>query len=327
MLSGEEIIFSNIAPIISYLVQNSVPLRQYKFAMKPLFEQVRKSTAKSQLTQVILNLPEFEPYWHFHPEFELTFIISGSGKRIVGDSIDLFYSGDLVLLGPDLPHTWNSVENEDQKGKCQAVVFQFSERIIPGPAKEFPEFDTIRKLLDAARLGIFFSQEIAGPISKKLLRITKLSGLEKLCEFWQILDLLSITGHGRQVASANYIPLVNKYNGNRINSVFRHVSIHFSEDIRLSQVAELTHLTQTSFSRFFKMITGETFTDYLNDFRISKACSLLTESTGLSIQQIAIECGFRSSTHFNRMFFRKKGCSPGSYRQDHSLTVKPRQRI
>jgi len=295
--------------------------------MKPTFEQVQNSLTYSQLTQLVIDLPDFEPYWHFHPEFELTYIISGSGKRIVGDSIDLFYSGDLVLVGPDLPHTWNSVDYKDQKSNCRAVVFQFSERIIPGPAKEFPEFDDVRKLLDAARRGIFFSPDIAIYMGRKMLRLTKLSGLERLSEFWELLNFLSKTDSYSMIASANYIPLLNQYNGNRINSVFRYVSLHFSEDIRLSQVAELTHMTQTSFSRFFKMITGETFTDYLNSFRISKACSLLSENNALSIQQLAIECGFRSSTHFNRIFLRKKGSSPGRYRQDHLLTVKPRQSI
>lgn len=149
---------------------STVSLWQYKFIMKPSFEQVRKSTANSQLTQVTLNLPEFEPYWHFHPEFELTYIISGSGKRIVGDSIDLFYPGDLVLLGPDLPHTWNSVNNDNQEGSCRAVVFQFSEKLIPGRAEEFPEFNNVHRLLEMARRGVSFKNVISTLTGKKLIQ-------------------------------------------------------------------------------------------------------------------------------------------------------------
>lgn len=98
--------------------------------MKPGLEQIKKNEANSSLTQLILDLPEFEPYWHFHPEFELTFIISGSGKRIVGDSVEPFQKGDLVLLGSDLPHTWNSGNNNIKSESCKAVVFQFNQKIL-----------------------------------------------------------------------------------------------------------------------------------------------------------------------------------------------------
>jgi AraC-like DNA-binding protein/mannose-6-phosphate isomerase-like protein (cupin superfamily) len=285
--------------------------------MKPSFEQIKKNPSKSLLNQVILNLPEFEPYWHFHPEYEITYIINGSGKRIVGDSIEPFGPGDLVLLGTELPHTWNSVRSDQEKGNCKAVVFQFNSGMIPDSKNWFPEFENLQRLLVKAYRGISFSGQKATEIGKKLEKLPKVEGLQKLTRFWLILDELSRVGEYKFLASEGYAPSLNKFNGERINKVFKFVSEHFAEDIKLRQIASLTHMTETSFSRFFKKITGESFMDYLNSYRISKACALLAEKREMSILEIAYKSGFKSSTHFNRMFLNKKCCTPTHFRRQH----------
>jgi AraC-like DNA-binding protein len=289
--------------------------------MKPGLEQIKKNEANSSLTQLILDLPEFEPYWHFHPEFELTFIISGSGKRIVGDSVEPFVEGDLVLLGSDLPHTWNSGNNNNTNESCKAVVFQFSHKILTNLISEFPEFESTLRLLKTAHRGISFHGEQALETGNKLLKLSKSNGLEKLTRFWHILDDLSKLTNYRLLASANYVPSLNMYNVERINTVFTYVSTHLAENIPLQKTADIVHMTQTSFCRFFKLITGETFTEYLNNFRISRACFMLTEQQDKSILQVAFDSGFRSSTHFNRMFHEIKGCSPSGFRKQHIAMI------
>jgi AraC-like DNA-binding protein len=285
--------------------------------MKPTFEQIKKNPSKSSINQLILNLPEFEPYWHFHPEYELTYIIKGSGKRIVGDSIEPFVPGDLVLLGADLPHTWNSVQSDQEKGICKAVVFQFNKGMVPDSENWFPEFENIQRLLEKAYRGISFSGQQATKIGIKLEKLPKHKGLQKLTRFWLILDELGRADEYSFLASEGYAPSLNKFNGDRINNVFKFVSYHFAEEIKLRQLANLTHMTETSFSRFFKIITGESFMDYLNSYRISKACVLLAEKKEMSILEIAYKSGFKSSTHFNRMFLDKKGCTPTNFRRQY----------
>jgi AraC-like DNA-binding protein len=289
--------------------------------MKPDLEQIKKNEANSSLTQLILDLPEFEPYWHFHPEFELTFIISGSGKRIVGDSVEPFIKGDLVLLGSDLPHTWNSENNNIASESCKAVVFQFNYKMLSDIINEFHEFKGIRRLLNYANRGISFLGAQALEAGNKMLKLSKLNGLEKLTRFWLILNDLSKSANYRLLASVNYVPSLNKYNIERINIVFTYVSGHFAENIPLNEVAYIIHMTQTSFCRFFKLITGETFTEYLNNFRISRACAMLTAQQDKSILQVALDSGYRSSTHFNRMFHTKKGCSPSGFRKQHIIMI------
>ncbi len=309
------IILSYIDRIISNILFNHLILWHNYLGMKPSFEQVNKQPDGSQLRQLILDLPEFEPYWHFHPEFELTYIISGSGKRIIGDSVEPFVAGDLVLLGPDLPHTWNSAPG--QKGQYKAVVFQFGRSIVPGPGNGFPEFQNIARLLDFSVRGLHFYGNDMVTVSKKITRLCRLTGLEKTTAFWLLLNELATKGKFVSLASEGYVPSLNKHNADRINKVFGYVSDHFGDMIKLSDVASLVHMTETSFSRFFKQITGEPFTEYLNNARISHACVLLAGRSERSISEIALESGFRSSTHFNRMFLQKKGCTPSYFRQQH----------
>jgi AraC-like DNA-binding protein len=287
--------------------------------MKPSFEHVLKGESVSSLKNLVLDLPDFEPFWHYHPEFELTYIIHGTGKRIVGDCIEPFFPGDLVLLGPDLPHTWNSFRDKDDKKICRAVVFQFGAKLIPGTTETFPEFDSIRRLLKIAGRGISFDGKKTDAVGKKLLRLSKVHGLAKLSSFWLLLDELGKMMDYTLLAGDTYSPPLNKYHGERINKVFRFVADNFHENIQLCQVARLVYMTETSFSRFFRAITGETFIDYLNNFRISQACRLLVSNKEKDINQVAAECGYRSSTHFNHMFQLRKKCSPSDFRRRATL--------
>jgi len=186
---------------------------------------------------------------------------------------------------------------------------------------EFPEFEGIRRLLSSAHRGISFYGEQALETGNKMLKLSKSTGLEKLTRFWLILDDLSKSTNYRLLASANYVPSLNKYNVERINTVFTYVSTHFDEDVPLQKAADIVHMTQTSFCRFFKLITGETFTEYLNNFRISRACFMLTTQQDKSILQVAFDSGFRSSTYFNRMFHDIKGCSPSGFRKQHIAMI------
>lgn len=287
--------------------------------MKPSFEQIPKITGSSQLIQHILTLPEFEPYWHFHPEYELTYIIHGRGKRIVGDSVEEFQDGDLVLLGSNLPHSWNSVKSGPDSSKCKAVVLQFNGELIPGPDHKFPEFDSIRILLEKAQQGLFFYGKEALSAGRSLIQLAKSEGIVRLSGFWLVLNELCRSSSFKLLSTSGYIPSLNKFQGERINTVFRYVAENFAEDIKLRQVAEKIHMTETSFSRFFKTITGETFTEYLTNIRIAHACSLLAEHRDKSVLQVAFESGFKSSTHFNRVFLQSKKCTPGEFRKNYRL--------
>ncbi len=284
--------------------------------MKASYEYIDQDSSHTQLW---ISQPAFEFYWHYHPEHELTFILQGSGERIVGNHIESFTAGDLVLLGPSLPHTWTSFGSDLIPDSCQALVVHFRADIFENSLAGMPEFDPIRRLIERSARGIKFSQAVSGEAGREMILLKNKQGLQWLTGFWTLLDGLSKTDEFILLSSPGYSPSLKKQNQERIDRVFLWLNQHHSGDITLKQAADMVFMTETSFSRFFKKNIGITFNGYLNELRLASACRLLIEHPEKSIPEIGWESGFRSSTHFNRMFKSKSGYSPSAYRRMHAL--------
>jgi AraC-like DNA-binding protein len=278
--------------------------------MKAVLEDL--SIVKSNHSFVVYqySVPFFEYKWHYHPEFELTFILSGIGSRVVGDSYEYFQSGDLVLLGADLPHSWIS----DKKGEkvASAIVIQFSKEFIER-FYDFNEFVNIRKLLMNSSQGIYFPNPTY-EIIENLKGMIEKNGVSKITALIEILDQLGELPSQKLLASPFYQPIINEENECRINMVCQFLLKNSSTSISLKSAAELIHLSESAFCKFFKRMTGKTFSDYVNEIRIGNACSLLTESDK-TVSEIAFQTGFESITYFNRVFLRKKGRRPNEFRK------------
>lgn len=245
--------------------------------------------------------------WHYHPEYELTLITSGSGKRLVGDHYAAFTAGDLVLLGGSLPHTWTS---EPARQRASAIVIQFSETFI-APFLEYPEGRGILTLLRKSERGLFFGKRTE-PVTEKIQHLSQAAGMEKLLALIDVLHHLSKLP-AATLSSSVMSPASTDTAEARINKVFQHLYRHYKKPLHIDQFARLIHLSPGAFCKFFKKITGKTFSDYVNDVRISKACTLLLE-TDRNITHIAYDVGFESITYFNRVFFKKKGSTPRVFR-------------
>jgi AraC-like DNA-binding protein len=276
--------------------------------MKALYEDIASKKGNESFLGYSFTVPFFEFKWHYHPEYELTLITKGTGKRLVGDSYESFEAGDLVLLGPDLPHTWSSDKIKNQQ--VSAVVIQFSEDFIQR-FLTLHEFDKVSSLLESSDRGLFFPG--AEKLHSQLEALTKLSGVEKITSLLEIFQKLTAL-KCEKLSSEYFNAIKGEETENRINKVCQYIQQHAAEDITLEQVAELIHLSRSAFSKFFKRATGKTFSDYVNDIRIGKACYLLTESDK-AINEIAYETGFDSLTYFNRVFLRKKGVTPGKFKK------------
>jgi AraC-like DNA-binding protein/quercetin dioxygenase-like cupin family protein len=287
--------------------------------MRAVFEDITAKKGRASFLAYSFTVKGFEFKWHYHPEYELTLIERGSGKRLVGDSYENFEAGDLVLIGPELPHTWAS--SDKQRGPASAVVIQFPEAFIES-FLQHNEFLAVRKLLACSRQGLFFSLNTSRALAPGIKELTAREGADKVLGLLRILDQLC--GHKSQpLASAWFQPIKGEENERRINKVCRYIQHHSSERISLPKVASLIHLSESAFCKFFKRATGKTFSDYVNDIRIGHACYLLTESDK-TIGTIAHETGFESLTYFNRIFLKKKGLRPGEFRKRlrHTGTVK-----
>lgn len=283
--------------------------------MKAAYEDIDSKKGDASFLAYELNVPFFPFKWHYHPEYELTLIVKGSGKRMVGDSHMNFEAGDLVLIGPDMPHTWVS-DDQRKRNRSSAIVIQFSEQFI-GSLVQPVEMDAIGRLLADSTDGLFFAQQSTKKIRDLVQTLPSKIGVEKIITLLTILDQLGALRKSR-LASPHYTGVKGKENENRLNKVCRYLQKHASEKLTVRNAATLIHLSDSAFCKFFKRATGKTFSDYLNEVRVGFACQQLAESDK-SIAGIAYECGFESLTYFNRVFLRKKGVTPRQFRKDYQL--------
>jgi len=277
--------------------------------MKALYENIDKHKQGASFVAYHSVVPYFEFKWHYHPEYELTLITKGEGKRLVGDSYESFETGDLVLLGSGLPHTWSS---EPQRGGTSAVVIQFSSEFI-GSFLRHAEFADIERLLSNASSGLFFPSVQNRNTVTLIKKLPSRTGIEKVMALLDILRQLSIQ-QPSALASEFFSPVKGKESEGRINKVFTYIQKQSADGLSLRKAAELVHLSDSAFCKFFKRVTGRTFSDYVNDIRTGNACRLLTE-TDRTIGEVAHASGFESLTYFNRVFLKKKGMTPGAFRK------------
>jgi AraC-like DNA-binding protein len=277
--------------------------------MRAKLEQFPQDAHEHSFLCYEVNVPSFDFYWHYHPEYELTFILKGKGKRLVGDTYEAFKAGDIVLLPPLLPHTW--ISEKHQKGNCLAIVIKFSQTSMEQLC-QLPELASFKKLLTTAARGLQFTSPKLKEVVPLLKLLVQGDALTKLTSLLQVLHTIT-QATVIPIASELYKPLKGNENQQRLNTIFRYVEKEFRSAISLKQAASLIHLSESAFCKYFKRASGKTFSDYTNDIRIANACELLIE-TDKPINEIALHSGFESLSYFNRVFLAKKKQRPREYR-------------
>ena len=251
--------------------------------------------------------------WHYHPEIELTLITCGSGTRLVGDHSRDYKPGDLVLLGPNLPHTWFSRTTGRTAAANEAIVVQFLESAFPRTLLELPEFESVRTLLLRSAMGVRFSSKTADRLEKQLRALTKAGGMDAWLKLAGILHELSQAGAETLVEPSYRNERAFKM-GSRLGKIIEHIESRSDEEFSLGDAARFANLTPSSFARFFGKTTGKTFVGFRNACRIGKACQRLVESDQ-SILEIALASGFGNLANFNRQFRKSIGMTPRDYRK------------
>ena len=276
--------------------------------MQPVLEIVGDTTSGS-FTAIRESLVAKRPNWHYHPEIELTYMAQGQARMQVGNHIASCKTGDLMVLGPDLPHDFNPVE---PSVACDFFVVQFRRELLTA----FPEMAGVSAFLGNAAGGLLLEntpEELAA-LFKAIDAAERAHGLAlllklvaTLCDFrdarWQPLSRLAVI---RQVAEGR--------NHQRLQIVVDTILGNFHRRISLDEMANLVHMAPPSFSRWFRRTMQMTFTDYLNQVRIEECCRQLRFADKL-ITVIAKDCGFESFSSFNRQFRQRKGCTPREWRE------------
>ena len=255
--------------------------------------------------------------WHYHPEYEFVLVNKSSGRRMVGDHIGYFNEGDLVFMGPHLPHVWvNDEEFISGKASFQAdaVVIHFLENFLGEPLLNIPELDSFRKFLELSKRGMVIKGKTRIKVSALMTTMTTMNGLQRLSALFSIFDMLSSSNDYELLASPGFVhQKANTVPGpaDRINEF---IMRNIDRDISLQEIASVANMATTTFCNFFKSHYRMTFIEYLNSVRIGLACKLLADKK-YNIVSVAYEVGFNNLGNFNRQFKKIKNMTPRDYRK------------
>ncbi len=293
-----------------YFHRNRYTFWLIKHSMKAFFEKILADEGSSFLTRYIA-LPRFDAPLHYHPEYELTLIIKGQGRRFVGDHVGNFEAGDLVLLGSNLPHFWRSdTFSKNNEELHEAIVIQFSTCFVTNVLNKLPECRSVVSLLNASKGGIRFSEKLAPYIWE----VFENEGVSRLLAFIKALEQLAISENQELLASEGFNIKPDETENERMRKILEFTLENYKEDISLETIAEIANLTVPSFCRYFKSRTRKTYIYFLNEIRLSNARKMLIDNQ-LDISQISIECGFQNLSHFHRIFKNQTGVTPMAYRR------------
>lgn len=257
---------------------------------------------------------EFNFPLHYHDEFELNFICNAKGaKRIVGDSIEIVDDLELVLIGPNLYHSWFT--HECKSKEITEITIQWHRDLFDDKLLSRNQLNFVKCLFDRAQRGISFPKETIGKIVPRIRSLDQKGGFASVLELMSILHELSISSDIKTLSDATFINTQFSYNSRRIEKAFQYMNHNYDRGVTLGEVAKLVNMTDVSFSRFIKKRTGNTFIDTLNEIRLGHASKMLIDTTH-SIAEVSFNCGFNNISNFNRIFKRKKGCTPKGFREN-----------
>lgn len=263
---------------------------------------------------------EFTYPIHCHAEYELNFTEYASGvRRIVGDSAEVIGDYDLVLItGKELEHVWEQYGCTSKN--IREITIQFSPDLFFRNFINKSQFDSIRKMLERAQCGLCFPMQAIMKVYNWLDKLaTQEQGFYSVMNFLRILYELSLYDDARVLSSSSFAKIEMTSESRRVQKVQRYIAAHYKEEIRLNFLADMIGMTPVSFSRFFHLRTGKTLSDYIIDIRLGFATRLLVDSSR-TIAEICYDCGFNNLSNFNRLFRRKKGCSPKEFRENYRKT-------
>ena len=285
-----------------------------------VIHEISPLMAKDSLYIADRRKKEFTYPIHNHEVFELNFVEHAAGvRRIVGDCNEVIGEYDLVLItSSELEHVWE--QNTCTSDDIHEVTVQFYADLSDKGFLSTNSFHSIRKMMLEARKGLAF------PLSD-IMRVYKLidtlssikEGFYAVMQFYTILYELSKSNEYRTLATSSYAKVEAESDSRRVLKVKNFIAKNYMDEMRLATLADIAGMSPSSFSRFFKLRTGRNLSDYIIDMRLGYASRMLVD-TSKGVAEICYDCGFNNLSNFNRIFKKKKGCSPSEFRENYHKT-------
>ncbi|MFP5078541.1 helix-turn-helix domain-containing protein [Rhizobium sp. YIM 134829] len=252
--------------------------------------------------------------WNFHPEIEIHYVSNASGVLLAGDHVGAFTPGHISMIGSNLPHDWVTPLKPGERIPGRDIVIQFLPSKLEQASAFLPELTGLRDFFVRAQRGLSFKGQAREKAEALILDMEFQTGSVRLSTFLSLLSLLRDTDQVDTLSSEAYVPDLSYGSLEALQMVFAYIFANLSEDIRLPDMARMVGMSESSFSRFFKKNSGNSFTDHVNKLRIWKAGQLLTD-TSMPITDICFEVGYRNLSNFNRVFLRHHNLTPSRYRK------------
>ncbi len=253
--------------------------------------------------------------WHYHPELELLFIKKSSGTWLIGDYIGPFRSGDVVLIGANLPHSFRHETvfiGEEEKRSGEAIVLLFKQDILC-TTLALPEMRKIAHLLSLSQQGVKVGSATCRKVAHLMETLPEQTHANRLLTLLQVLNMIAESGDYLLLSTPGFNGAAVQHDSQRLRELIEYTQCHFRDKLTLEDAADMVHMTTTSFCRYFKARTGKTYIRFLTELRIGHACQLLINSD-LNITEICFECGYNTLSHFINMFKLITGKKPLQYK-------------
>lgn len=286
--------------------------------MKPLLRRIEKGIAYSFSIREDIS-PYFDSNWYYHPEVELTYIRKGRGMQFIGDGISRFDSGDILLLGSNLPHMWRSDDDYFQSNpdlQLETIVIHFNENFLGNGFLDLPEIQSIKQLLELAKRGIRITGRTRRTLMNKMENILMAKGTHRITSLINILDLVAVSKEYQLLSSIGFTQSETNFRSEHIKRIYEYTFDNFQDEISIESVAASARISPNYFCRYFKSQTNKTYWEFLREVRIAYACRLLMDGK-MNISEICYSCGFNNPSNFNRQFKAVVHKTPLEYKKEY----------
>ncbi|NIG54489.1 AraC family transcriptional regulator [Chitinophaga sp. Cy-1792] len=286
--------------------------------MKPVFAKVLEGLENEVFATRLITRPFFTTEFHFHAECQITYIVKSSGHKVIGDCVENFEPGELILLGSYIPHVWYNSSTKPAKREqgeaARSVALFFHPDKLVTLLSSFFSTKKLEAVLEVAKRGMKFHGAAREQLKVLLLKMAQLEpGPQQLMLLLEMVQLLTNVKEYTLLAGTGYTNTYTNKDSEKMDRLFKYVFDNYSREISLDEAAALIHMNKQAFCRYFKGRTQKTFVEFVNEVRITAACKLLSAGEE-SVGNIAYQCGFNSLTNFNRFFKKIKNVSPLKYK-------------